>query len=108
MFTSNENFKTYSLTNIEMKHLSHSGFFFFFFLVTGCLELLFLTEVLSEAYINFQNMLVKAMFHFSSKIILKLQLHFMVFYSIGVLSFQEALGINKVECRLPVIGQRYK
>lgn len=84
-----------------MKHFSHSVFF-----VTGCLALFFLTEILAEAYTNLQNISVKAIFHFSSKIILKLQLYFMFFYSIDILPFQEAHRIINVECGLAMIGQR--
>lgn len=67
----------------------------------------FLTEILAEGYINLQNILVKAIFHFSSKIILKLQLYFMFFYSIDILSFQERHRILSVECRLATTGQRH-
>lgn len=80
---------------------------FCLFFVTGYLMLFFPTEILAEAYINLQNISVKTIFHFSSKMILKLQLYFMFFYSIDILSFQEAHRIIHVECGLTAIGQRY-
>jgi len=103
MFTSNKKFKTCCLTNIEMKHFSHSALF-----CDRLLGAFFQTEILAEAYINLQNIPVKAIFHSSSKIILKLQLHFMLFYSIDILSFQEVHRILNAECGLAMTGQRYK
>lgn len=85
-----------------MKHFSHYTLFFGDRLLGASL-----IEILAEAYINLQNVSVKATFHFSSKIILKLQLHFVFAYSIDIFSLQEAHRITNVECGLATMGQSY-